>query len=333
MKTHQPESSIVKSESSSEIMINKPTIINSTVHNILVVGEDVEHYNTTPEVYIPKNFLFNYQKKYRKLDLKKDFLRYLDEAKPLTDNQNSSHFQHLPISGACRPLIKNIVPSAKLFDIDKKNHLMLEMFSRFVEHCLGYLEQKFEFRLIESSDDVFSLIGLKEYVNDDEILESLRLSSIFVDILKIIEYTVPNPVTTIHLLAILHLCDVREPDMWVRIETVVRLLDMTREAIKASIEKDILHSNNVKQKFKNVASQPANRSMSSSRLGTPILIEPTSPWLNLTELHTLLWYSLGLQEFNDQFFFDTQFDLDYLRTNLTCTFNRATVENASQLLD
>ncbi|KAI2805915.1 hypothetical protein BLOT_004925 [Blomia tropicalis] len=56
------------------------------------------------------------------------------------------------------------------------------------------------------------------------------------------------------------------------------------------------------------------------------------PWINLIELRTLLWYCLGLQEFNDEFFIDRQFDIRLIHDLLTCTFRRATVENGPQLL-
>src|SRR5699024_8629258 len=80
---------------------------------------------------------------------------------------------------------------------------------------------------------LIKLLDLKRYARNrevDSIVNSLRLSSIFVDLVKIIEYSVATPITTVHLLVILHLCDVREHDMWARLEAALTLFDMASEA-------------------------------------------------------------------------------------------------------
>jgi len=154
--------------------------------------------------------------------------------------------------------------------------------------------------MIESSDDMIQLIGLKQYIDDAEVFDSLRLSSLFMDLLKIVEYSVHIPVTTVHLLVVLHLAEIREHDTWQRINAAVQLLDMLRESTRcmanpddksSSIESSPLGSNRLKL--------PKRKRLNKI---DPITGTSIGPWLHLTELRTLLWYSLGLQEFNDLYY-------------------------------
>lgn len=200
-------------------------------------------------------------------------------------------FQQLPISGARRRLFKN--DNLSLEVSNSKSRFVYSTFSHFLEHCLTHLETHFEYRAIKSSEDIIELLDLKEY-------SRRRLSPLFADLLKMIEYSVNDgPVTTGHLLIVLHLCDTREHNLWARLQAAVTVFDMMRTTSMTTA-------------FSATAKQPV---------------------MNLQQLRTLLWYSLGLQDFNDQFFVDRFFDMSYLQANLGRTFYRAVVENGSQLLE
>lgn len=309
--------------------------LSTTAGGILGVGEDVDHVQTVAELFYARNFPQMLNRLSAIIERKKlishRWNKPSTEPLPSSNGHKEEEFQYLPISGVRRKrCVQGKVPLPKGV-LEKKHERIYDAFSQFVEHCLTHLETNFEYRMIESSEDLTNLLDLKRYAREralDSIVTSLRLSSLFGDLMKIIEHTVHTPVTTMHLLAILHLCDVREHNLWSRLETAVTLFDMAREATKAAPEKGITSA-----ALKLFTSNSSNTSSSKKNSCTLSSDTPEAPTLNLNELRTLLWYSLGMQDFNDQFFVNRLFDLKFLRANLTRIFYRAVAENGVQLLE
>ncbi|OTF79039.1 hypothetical protein BLA29_004019 [Euroglyphus maynei] len=158
------------------------------------------------------------------------------------------------------------------------------------------MENNFQYKIIESSNDIPIIWKLSEFINNDDFIVQI-LKNIFNDLMKMLQITLSTPITTIHLLIILHLCDLREFDLWERIRTAIRLFDR--------IDPKKIATNN-----------PYDE----------------QPNLTMNEFQTLLWYSIGLNEFNQKYFLQKQFDYRYLRENLCRLFTRAIHENAPQLL-
>lgn len=320
----------------SETQVTSVPSLSTNAGGILAVGEDVDHALAVAELFYARNFLQMSNRPSVIIERSKLISHRWD--KPSTglwsqsiDGHKEEEFQYLPISGVRRKrCIQGKMPLPKGV-LEKKHERIYNAFCQFIEHCLTHLETHFEYRVIESSEDLINLLDLKRYAREralDSIVTSLRLSSLFGDLLKIIEHSVNSPVTTVHLLAILHLCDVREHNLWARLETAVSLFDMAREATKAAPEKGVTSA--ALQLFTASSTNPSSSSKSSCTLSSDT---PEAPMLNLDEFRTLLWYSLGMQDFNDQFFVNRQFDLKFLRANLTRIFYRAVAENAVQLLE
>ena len=157
------------------------------------------------------------------------------------------------------------------------------------------MEMNFQYRIIESSNDLLNLWKLSEFIRNDATIQSLK--GIFIDFIKMLEMTVALPITTMHVLIILHLCDIREYDLWERIRVAIRLFDRMHPSPSQS---DKMITN--------------------------------EPYLTMNEFQTLLWYSIGLNEFNDYYFLQNHFDYRYIRENLCRLFWRAVNENAPQLI-
>ncbi|XP_027196036.2 uncharacterized protein LOC113790553 [Dermatophagoides pteronyssinus] len=209
-----------------------------------------------------------------------------------TDNvDDSNEFQYLPISKVKRKLFRS--ESFTFTTIDDDNRLLYEIFSRLIEHCITKMEKHFHYRPIKSSKEIPVLLKLFEFIPIDSTLRTLN--TIFMDLVKMLQMTVSIPITTIHLLIILHLCDIREKDLWERIRIVIRLFNQMHP-------KTTNETNNME------------------------------PYLTMNEFQTFLWYSLGLNEFNNQYFLQHHFDYRYIRENLCRLFFRAVNENAPQLI-
>nr|XP_046915876.1 uncharacterized protein LOC124496402 [Dermatophagoides farinae] len=215
-------------------------------------------------------------------------------SKTLNDSTTTIEFQHLPISNVRRRIFRFNTTSA-LIAIDDNNRLLYEIFCRLIEHCITVMEMNFQYRIIESSNDLLNLWKLSEFIRNDATIQSLK--GIFIDFIKMLEMTVALPITTMHVLIILHLCDIREYDLWERIRVAIRLFDRMHPSPSQS---DKMITN--------------------------------EPYLTMNEFQTLLWYSIGLNEFNDYYFLQNHFDYRYIRENLCRLFWRAVNENAPQLI-
>lgn len=315
----------------SSAQVTPVPLLSASGGGILGIGEDIDHALTAAELFYARNFPHLSTRISAILGREKLISHRWDKpvGPPSSDLHKEEEFQFLPISGVRRrrqgqvPLPKGV--------LEKKQERIFKAFCQFIEHCIGHLETHFEYRMIESSEDLINLLDLKRYAHEhalDSILTSLRLSSLFGDLLKIIEHSSNSPVTTMHLLVILHLCDVREHNLWARLETAVSLFDMAREATKSASEKGITSS--TLPLFTSSSTSTSSSNKSSRTLSSDT---PEAPMLNLDELRTFLWYSLGLQEYNDQFFVNRFFDLKFLRANLTRIFYRSVAENAVQLFE
>lgn len=266
--------------------------LNAHIENILSVGEDAEHGPISAEHYVPLNYHghVSSQKSAPNTATLVAFRR--------DTSYGTKEFEYLNVSGARRRIFSTHSCPTLHKLTNQRDIKVHELFCRLIENCLTNLESNFELRPIKSANDIIELLCLEQIASKEEI-DLLRTKVNFVDLLTMLEFSLPIPVSTIHLLIALHLVDVREYDSWTRIETAIRLFDMVREASTNTV-----NTNN----------------------------DNSLPWINLIELRTLLWYCLGLQEFNDEFFIDRQFDIRLIHDLLTCTFRRATVENGPQLL-
>lgn len=274
-----------------------PFKLNGVDCNVLGVGEDMEHVSNTVESYTPKHFSKQRQKFKSQLCLYISKLR--DEH---SESQKGKKVGYLPISDTTRPKFDRWkTPPPK--EMNEEKWPVYYTFCEFIEHCINILENKFVDKEISSSLEVIKLLELENFVNDEETWDVLKHTSIFTDLIKIVEFTVYQPINTIHLLIVMHLCDLREPDMWERIRVATRLFHMLGHNYE-------------------------NNNRTNTRV--PKLYNPV---IRLSQFRTLLWYTLGVQEFNDQFFTQAEFDYEYIVTNLVRLFNRAVSENACQLLD
>lgn len=272
-----------------------------------MIGEDdLKETDNHKETYNPRNTpRSNTSHISRKSSLNWQFIQNLMQfktiQKPITSvNDQQNQYQYLPISNMNRPLYKTMMKNNCPFDLNRKEQLIFETFLPLIEHCITSLEKNFQFRAIESSDDIISLLNLVNFVDSEETLKELRGSDLFIDLVKMLEMNVPYSINTLHLLIVLNLCDVRERDLWKRIETVVKLF------YRMHVEQ------NAENGYKN------NKDINE--------------YLTLDEFRTFLWYSLGLSEFNDNYFVNNRFTYFYLRNNLTKLFWRAINENAPQLI-
>ncbi|XP_054169098.1 lysophosphatidylcholine acyltransferase 1-like [Oppia nitens] len=253
--------------------------------NYLGIGEDFDHGVYVPDFYVPKALL--------NISGKKTKSKKVIQKKRL---ENDSNAKRLPLSGVIRKefdISKTVPQFALTSDVAQEKRYVYETFCHKIQTCINDIEKKGEIRTIESTEDLAQLLG---YDKSSKIVKS----SAFVDLLKALEFSTVDGPTTLHLLAVLHLCDCREPDLWERIRAAINLLSLHMKTSKSD------------DKFR-----------------------PESPeseaTLNLLNFKTLLWYSLGLQQFNDRFFVKHDFDFQYIRQNMKRLFKRAVDENAQSL--
>lgn len=276
------------------------SVLEPTNSMLLCCGEDVEHVSQIAEVYTPKHFRNEGNKS--KL---KEFLKNV-QSPPIRTKSDASigEYENLSVSGTQRKCI-NLDQVKAPQGLNEEIKQIYKILCKLIEHCISNLENNFVVRPIISSDDVIRLLDLQAFLGDDDTLNSLKCTSTFVNLVKIMEFNVNTPITTFHLLIILHLCDIREKNLWERIRVAMRLFQLHRFSTSATATSSCEKANLPKE----------------------------NPEISFEQFRTLLWYVLGIQEFNDHYFIQSEFDYEYLREHLPRQFRRAVIDNGCQLVD
>lgn len=275
----------------------------SVVESVLSIGEDVDHPrpNVSDDVvrYVPKNFKASLSSKEKE---NPDASRPKKSLKspPLVERS-----ERLGVSKTKRRYCKTTADLPTADKLPPSKQMLFENYVYFIQHSIRKLEKNFEYRAIESSEDLIQLLDLDHYTQTKNVAMELKLTSLVVKLLQVLEHTVEGgPPTTLHLLAVLHLNDLRESEPWERIRVVMRLL------------------------------QRARHQAGGLRPGRDTPAEDVhKPKLVLEDYRTLVWYVLGVQVSNHGFFRQQYFDFDFVRHHLQSHFTRALLDNAPHLVE
>lgn len=276
----------------------------SVVESVLSIGEDVDHprTNISEDVvrYVPKNFKANLNNTEKNNSVGESRSKKPPKSPPLIERS-----ERLNVSKTKRRYCKATSDLAPTDKLPTSKQILYEHYVYFIQHLIRKLEKNFEYRAIESSEDLIELLDLDHYTQTKNVAMELKLTFLVVKLLEVLEHTLEGgPPTTLHLLAVLHLNDLRETEPWERVRVVMRLL------------------------------QRARLQAGGLRPGSKTLNEDVQkPKLVLEDYRTLVWYLLGVQVFNDGLFRQQYFDYDFVRHRLQLHFTRAMLDNAPHLME